>query len=973
MTDTSTKHAMPRATRPVIAHTLRLLALPIILTWVFIAVLVNVAVPQLEVVGEEHSAPMVPADAPSMEAMKRIGHDFREYDSNSSIMVVLEGQQPLGDDGHRYYNGLVDRLSQDRKHVQHVLNLWGDPLTAAGVQSSDAKAAYVMVNIAGDQGTQLANESVQAVREIVDRSTAPPGVKAHVTGAAALTDALQLIANASLAKITIFTLAALTAMFLLVYRSIVTAAVQLFMSLIALASSRGVIAVLGYHNVFGLTTFATNILTMLAIAAGTDYGIFLIGRYQEALRAGEDRNTAYYTTFRGTAPVVLGSGLTIAGATFCLSFTHLPYFQTMGVPIAIGMVVVVAAALTLGPAVLTVCGRFGLLRPKQRAGRRLWRRVGTAVVRWPAPILVASAAAVLVGVLALPGFKPGYNDRYYLPNNSWVNIGNAAADRHFSQARLNPDMLMVEADHDMRNPADMLVLDRVAKNVQRTVGVAMIQDITRPLGIPIQHSSIPFQISSQSSGQIANLPYQKDRAADLRTQAGEIAKTIAILKQQDALQQQVAAATHDETQNFHETLATINELRDQVANFDDFFRPLRNYFYWEPHCFDIPICWATRSLFDAIDGIDKLTDQLASLTASLDKLDALQPQLVALIPPQIASQEIDRALTLSNYATTSAIASQTEALLQNATAMGQAFDTANNDDFFYLPPEAFDNPEFIRGLKMFLSPDGKAARFFVTQQADPATPQGISLVDREQTAAQEGLKQSSLSGANVYIAGEAATYKDMHDGEKYDLMIAAAASLTLIFMIMLLLTRSLVAALVIVGTAASTIAAAFGLSVLIWQDLVGLRVYWVVEVLAVIVLLAVGSDYNLLLVSRFKEEIHAGLKTGIIRSMAGTGGVVTAAGLVFAFTMASMVGSDMRAIGQFGSTVCAGLLLDTLIVRALLMPSIATLLGRWFWWPQVVRPRGVPRPAADSPARGPATEATTEPLGPGAMNPEGQQ
>ncbi|MDT5309760.1 MAG: putative drug exporter of the superfamily, partial [Mycobacterium sp.] len=331
------------------------------------------------------------------------------------------------------------------------------------------------------------------------------------------------------------------------------------------------------------------------------------------------------------------------------------------------------------------------------------------------------------------------------------------------------------------------------------------------------------------------------------------------------------------------------------------------------------------------------------------------------------------ALTLSNYATTSAIASQTEALLQNATAMGQAFDTANNDDFFYLPPEAFDNPEFIRGLKMFLSPDGKAARFFVTQQGDPATPEGISLVDREQTAAQEGLKQSSLSGANVYIAGEAATYKDMHDGEKYDLMIAVAAALTLIFMIMLLLTRSLVAALVIVGTAASTIAAAVGLSGVIWQDLVGLRVYWVVEVLAVIVLLAVGSDYNLLLVSRFKEEIHAGLKTGIIRSMAGTGGVVTAAGLVFAFTMASMVGSDMRAIGQFGCTVCVGLLLDTLIVRALLMPSVATLLGRWFWWPQRVHTHAASQPPANCPARGPAAEATTQPLGRGAMNPKGQQ
>ncbi|MEO8816249.1 MAG: MMPL family transporter, partial [Mycobacterium sp.] len=130
------------------------------------------------------------------------------------------------------------------------------------------------------------------------------------------------------------------------------------------------------------------------------------------------------------------------------------------------------------------------------------------------------------------------------------------------------------------------------------------------------------------------------------------------------------------------------------------------------------------------------------------------------------------------------------------------------------------------------------------------------------------------------------------------------------------------------------------ISVLLWQDIFGQHIYWVVMVLAVIVLLAVGSDYNLLLVSRFEEEIHAGLKTGYVRAMAGSGGVVTAAGMVFAATMGIMYFSDLKAIGMFGTTVAIGLLLDTFVVRAFLMPSIATLLGRWFWWPQVVRPRG---------------------------------
>ncbi|OBF16089.1 hypothetical protein A5725_25755 [Mycobacterium kubicae] len=942
-----------RGHRPVLPHTIRIFAVPIILAWVFITVLTNVIVPTLETVSEQHSAPMTPLDAPSMKAMMRLGQNFHEFDSNSTVMIVLEGQQPLGDPAHRYYDELIRQLRQDPKHIQHIQDFWGDRLTAAGAQSADAKGAYVMLNLAGNQGTTLANDSVDVVRKVIEHNPPPPGVKAYVTGPAALSDDMHLIGNASLAKITLFTLGAIAIMLLLVYRSIVTTIVQLFMTFVALACARGVVAVLGYHNVFGLTTFAANILTMLAIAAGTDYGIFLVGRYQEALAAGEDRETAYYTTFRGVAPVVLGSGLTIAGATYCLSFSRLPWFNTMGAPVAIGMLVVVAAGLTLGPAVVFVGSRFHLFESKRAAKRgRLWRRVGTAVVRWPAAVLAVSAAVVLVGMVALPGYKTSYNDRYYLPTSAPSNVGQAAADRHFSQARMNPDMLMVEADHDMRNPADMLVLDKVAKNEIRTVGIAMIQDITRPLGIPIQHSSIPFQNSIQSQTTMQNMDFLKDRMSDILKMADSMQFMIETMQRMYQVTQGLANAADDSARTTAETSEITDNLRDHVADFDDFWRPIRSYFYWEKHCYDIPICWSIRSLFDALDGFDQLAEKFHQLSADIGRTAQATHEMLVLIPPMIETMKTTKGLTLTMHATFSAMINQMEAMSNTAVVMGQSFDASKNDDFFYLPPEAFDNPDFQTGLRMFLSPDGKSARFFITHQGDPMTPEGISRVESERTAAQEALKQSSLSDARVYLGGTAATFKDMADGEKYDLMIAVVSALTLIFMIMLLLTRSVVAALVIVGTAASSIAASFGLSVLIWQDLFGIRIHWIVAALSVIILLAVGSDYNLLLVSRFKEEIHHGLKTGIIRSMAGTGGVVTAAGLVFAFTMAAMLGSELRVLGQFGSTVCIGLLLDTLIVRTLLMPSIATLLGRWFWWPQVVHPRGDhARPMSKAPAK----------------------
>ena len=104
---------------------------------------------------------------------------------------------------------------------------------------------------------------------------------------------------------------------------------------------------------------------------------------------------------------------------------------------------------------------------------------------------------------------------------------------------------MIEADHDLRNPADMLVLEKVAKGVFHVQGIAQVQSITRPLGAPIDHSSIAFQISQQSVGQVQNLKYQMDRAGDFLRQAAELRKTIGILQQQYALQQQLAGATHD--------------------------------------------------------------------------------------------------------------------------------------------------------------------------------------------------------------------------------------------------------------------------------------------------------------------------------------------------------------------------------------------------------------------------------------------
>jgi RND superfamily putative drug exporter len=940
--DPAAPHEQKRRTG--IARWIRLFSVPIIIGWVVIVALLNVTVPQLEVVGQMRSVSMSPAEAPSVIAMKKVGEVFEEYKSDSAVMILLEGDAPLGAEAHEYYDELVAELEANTKHVEHVQDFWGDPLTAAGAQSADGKAAYVQVYLAGNMGEALSNESVEQVIQLVDGMTPPPGVKVYVTGGSALIADQQIASDRSIRIIEMVTFAVIITMLLLVYRSIRTVLLVIVMVVLTLSATRGVVAFLGYHELIGLSTFATNLLVTLAIAAATDYAIFLIGRYQEARTLGEDRESAYYTMFHGTAHVVLGSGMTIAGATFCLSFTRLPYFQTLGVPLAVGMATGVLVALTLGPAIITVASRFGLLEPKRAMRIRGWRKIGAAIVRWPGPVLLATVALSLIGLLTLPGYQPNYNDRKYLPPDLPANLGFAAAERHFSPATMNPELLLIESDHDLRNSADFIVIDKIAKAIFRVPGIGRVQAITRPDGKPVKFSTIPAQMSLGGVGQDLNRKYLQDRMGDMLTQADEMQVTIDTMTRMSNLMGEMSATTHSMVEKTRNMTVDVAQLRDYIANFDDFFRPIRNYFYWEPHCYNINLCWSMRSVFDTIDGVDTTTQAVQDLLPDLERLDALMPQLLELMPPQIESMKTMKTMMLTMHATQGGMQDQQAAMSENQSAMGDAFNDSWNDDTFYLPPEIFDNEEFKRGMDSFISPNGHAVRMIIQHEGDPLSADGIDRIEAIKHAAKEAIKGTPLEGSTIYLGGTAAAFKDMQDGNNYDLLIAAILALALIFTIMLIITRSVVAAAVIVGTVVLSLGASFGLSVLIWQHVLGIELQFMVMAMAVIILLAVGADYNLLLVARLKEELHAGVNTAIIRAMGGSGSVVTSAGLVFAFTMISMVVSELTVVAQMGSTIGMGLLFDTLVIRAFMTPSIAALMGKWFWWPQVVRSRPVPIP-----------------------------
>jgi RND superfamily putative drug exporter len=735
------------------------------------------------------------------------------------------------------------------------------------------------------------------------------------------------------------TIVLITTMLLIVYRSITTALLILFMVMMELSCGRGIVSFLVFHKFIGTSVYSSNLLVSLILGAGTDYAIFLIGRYHEARHAGEDRETAYYSAVSGVSHVILGSGVAVAGATFCLKFTRLNYFSTCGVPCAVGLLTAVAVALTFGPALLALGSRVGIFDPKRPAGVGIWRKVGTLVVRWPGRLLLASCVVVLVGAITLPTYRPNYDDRIYIADDIPSKQGYAASDRHFPVSRLNSDMLLVESDHDMRNSTDMIALDRVARNVFHTPGVGMVQSVTRPLGTPLEHSSFTYTMGTMGTKIKELLPFLTDLNNRLTDMATITDRMTGLLRHQQELTSQQAGATHLAAEAAQGMKDVTDALRDNIADFDDFWRPLRSYFYWDKHCFDIPICWSLRSLFDATDKIDQLDEQMdKNLQAALIQ-DAVTPQLVQLIGDNADQLDQLHQVILTEHSTIAPQLTELDELSRQMMDLGYAFDSSKNDEFFYLPPDTFSNPSFQIDLRYFVSPDGKSARYLIYHDGEALTSEGIKHDQTYLPAAKEALKGTTLAGARVYLGGAAATYWDIQDATRTDLIIAATAAFALIFLVMLLITRGVIAALVIIGTVALSYSGAFGLSVLIWQHLLGIPLSWLDLPLSFIVLVAVGSDYNLLLIVRYLEESKAGLNTGLIRAVAHSGKVVTTAGLVFAVTMMAMLSSDLLSVGQIGFIIGLGLLLDTLIVRSFITPAIARLLGPFFWWPRLIPSR----------------------------------
>ena len=800
----------------------------VVLAWVAAAIAAATQLPSLSSVTQGNNTKFLPASAPSEHAVA-LSAPFGIAGLQPIPVVAVRTAVPLTRADVTAMTALQGRL-RSVSAVSKVLDLGVSP---------DGHAAQLVVLAANLNGgnPNAALNLVNALRAKIASAGLPAGLRVHLAGDIAAAVDQQKASGSTGTRVEQLSLLFIILLLVLIFRSLTLALVTLIPALISFTIAGPLVAEAAKHGL-QVSSLAQFLMIVLVLGAGTDYGLFLVFRVREELRARQDQTAGdYYPGSAGLAASLAGdlihirapareaivrsvtkvgesitfSAATVVAAVLTLLLASFSFYSGLAAPFAIAIGVLLLAALTLLPALLSI--RLSLLSMKRSLFRRIfgrpkilpwniqgsgnpgmWGRVAGRIVRDPLPTLLAGV--VFFGGLGVAVFgyaSAGFGGNTSPPPGSDSAAGQALLSKYFPQSAANP-------------------------------------------------TSLIFRFTT---------PVWQDPAP-------------------------LAAAA--------------SRLR------------------------------ASR-LFTQVTG-------------------PLNPAGATLTPQE--------------YAELHAVLGPAGALPAVPPAHG------------IVPAISY---EIYRATSNYVSRDGRTVQFATSLTAgDPGTTAAMNAVPsiRAQTPA----VARAIGASDSAVGGQAPAIYDISSFSNSDLKHIIPVAIVAIGLLLALVLRSVVAPLYLITSVGVSYLAALGLSVLIFIKIGGSGgLVFFMPFLMFIFLLALGEDYNILVMTRIREEAHDNpLREAVARALTRTGTTVTSAGLVLAGTFLVLTavagsGSGGEQVRDIGLGLALGILMDTFLVRTLLVPSTVVLLGRWNWWPSKMS-----RPDAQIPPRAPVEAAPAG--GPGAEEPK---
>jgi RND superfamily putative drug exporter len=974
----------------------------VIAFWIALAVALPLSLPNLNDMAHKHPLAMLPPDAPSSVAAREMTKGFQETGTDDLLLVVLSDPRGLGPEQEGTSRKLVDALRGDTDDVVMLQDFIGTPALRSFLTSKDGKAWVVPVGLAGALGTPQSYSAFNRVAEIVRQTTAGSPLEVHLTGPAATVADLTVAGQRDRKPIEIAIAVLLLVVLLVVYRNPIAMVIPLIGIGMSLVIAQSAVAGLSEYTGFGVSNQAIILLSAMIAGAGTDYAVFLISRYHDYVRRGDASNDAVRHALTSVGKVITASAATIGITFLAISFARMGVFSTVGVSSAIGVAVAFLAALTLLPAIIAVVGRWGWINPRRELTARFWRRSGIRIVRHPRSHLVASLLVLLLLAGSAGLAKYNYDDRKAVPRSDPSSVGYAALERHFNINQFVPSYVLIHSPRNLRTPQTLADLEQMAERISQLPNIAMVNGVTRPLGKVPKEFRATYQAgivgdrlsdgSATIADNMAGLNRLSTGANDLATGLGDVRVQINDLATN--MQGMVDAFSALKFQYSGENLVrnvevaaklvqAINELGTSMGvtyqagrDLLGWVGPVLTALHGNVVCDLSPSCAETRGHFQSlvdpqnqatIDRINDLARQLKdlqktqSMSATLNQLKDSYAKLTAVMrtmgldTPAGAQSTMNEFRAQADRAADGSrdVAAGVDQVVAQIETMRTGLDQAaafllsmKNDAVgpsmagFNIPPEVLGTADFRAASKTFVSPDGHWARYLVFTKLDPFGPAAMDQVNAILDTARAAQPNTTLQGATISIGGFPAALRDTRDYYRDDIRFIVLATVAVVLVTLMLLLRAITAPLYLVGSVVISYFGALGIGVLTFQYGLHQPLHWTVPPLAFVVLVAVGADYNLLFASRLRDESPRSTRYGVIRTLSSTGGVITAAGLIFAASMWGLLFSSIGTVVQGGFVIGAGILLDTFVVRTVLVPAIATLMGKANWWPSRLTSQG---------------------------------
>ncbi|WP_186579328.1 MMPL family transporter [Aquibacillus kalidii] len=252
----------------------------------------------------------------------------------------------------------------------------------------------------------------------------------------------------------------------------------------------------------------------------------------------------------------------------------------------------------------------------------------------------------------------------------------------------------------------------------------------------------------------------------------------------------------------------------------------------------------------------------------------------------------------------------------------------------HIPEEALENEAFMEGIAPYLSENKQIVKFEVILSESPYATQSLETVDKINDSVDGAVKGTSFENAKFAIGGISSTNNDLQEISDADYSRTVVLMLAGIFVILVILLRSIIMPLYLIGSLVLTYFTAMGISEFIFVNILDYEgISWAVSFFAFVILVALGIDYSIFLMDRFNENSNMSIKDALIHAMKNMGTVIISAAVILGGTFAAMMPSGVMSLLQIATVVLTGLFLYGLIMLPLFVPIMVKLFGKANWWP----------------------------------------